>query len=120
MSSYQMTFSEINNKSPFNNSTAKMRYSFPKSERFAYNYGKNSSKQFLYDLPEVSYQRGTSIGYGKKSDFTKVEDYKKASFTDTRNNFNVKKASPCYTFGASRSVYDKVVRLIFICINFFQ
>jgi hypothetical protein len=113
MTSYEMTFAEIINKSPVNNSTAKMRYSFPKSERFVYDYGKNSSRQFLYDLPEVSNQRGTSIGYGKKSDFTKVEDYKRASFTDTRNNFNLKKASHCYTFGASRSVYNKVVRYIF-------
>lgn len=106
-----MTFSEINSKSPINHSTAKMRYSFPKTERFNNDYGKNKSRQFLFNIPEVAFNhRAASIGYGKKSDFTKVEDYKKASFTDTRNNFDVKKASHCYTFGASRSVYEKVVR----------
>jgi len=118
--SYELTYAEINNRSPFNKSSAKMRYSFPKTERFNYGYGKNSSKQFLYNLPEVSDPRGTSLGYGKKSDFMKVEDYKKASITDTRNNFNPKKTlSPSYTFGASRSVYDKVVSYIYIFFIFF-
>ena len=112
---YENTFAEINNKSPFNHSTAKMRYSFPKTERFNYGFGKNSSKQFLYNLPEVKDPRGTSIGYGKKSDFMKVEDYKKASLTDTRNNFNLNKSlSPSYSFGVSRNFYDKVVSYLYI------
>ena len=112
--SYELTYAEINNKCPMNHSTAKMRYSIPKTERFNYGYGKNSSKQFLYNLPDVKDYRGTSIGYGKKSDFLKVEEYKKAPITDTRNNFDVKKAlSPSYSFGASRHSYDKVVRKLF-------
>lgn len=112
--SYELTYAEVNHKSPMNKSTAKMRYSIPKAERFNYGLGKNSSKQFLYNLPEVRDYRGTSIGYGKKSDFMKIEEYKKAPFTDTRNNFNPKKTlSPSYTFGASRSSYEKVVSYFF-------
>ena len=85
------TFAETNNKNPMNHSVSKMRYSFPKTKRFDYGYGKDSSKQFIYNLPEVQGKRGTSLGYGKKSNFMHVEEYKKASLTDTRNNFGQKK-----------------------------
>jgi hypothetical protein len=89
-----------------------MRYSFSKSKRFDYNYGKNSSKQFIYNLPEVRDNRATSLGYGDRSNFTKVEDYKKAPFTDTRNNINMKNRtfSPSYSFGTSWKYYEKVVK----------
>jgi hypothetical protein len=106
------SFCEINEKSLLNSSTAKMKYSFPKSQRLVYYYGKNSSKQFLYNLPDVSNHRGTSLGYGKKTDFTIVEDYKKANIYDTRNNLDINKPTPCYTFGISRNAYDKVVNKI--------
>jgi hypothetical protein len=105
------TYAEKNNKNPMNNSKSKMRYSFPKSERFNINYGKNTSKQFFYNLPEVKQTRSTSLGYGNKLNFMKVEEYKKVAYYDTRNNFDKKLAyTPSFSFGASRKVYNKVVR----------
>jgi hypothetical protein len=108
---YEPTFSEANFKSPLNYSTAKMRYSFPKAERFNNKYGQYSSKQFLYNIPDSFKKQGTSLGYGEKTDFTKVQEYKKAAFTDTRNNLSARKAfSPSYSFGVSRSSFEKVVK----------
>jgi hypothetical protein len=113
------SFNEKNNKNPMNNSKAKMRYSFPKSERFKYNSGKNSSMEFLYNIPDNKETRGTSLGYGKKLNFTKVEDYKTAPYTDIRNNFDKKLAyTPSYSFGVSRKYFNKVVRkFIYITYN---
>jgi hypothetical protein len=56
-------------KSPTNNSTSKMLYSFPKTSRF------NSRKLILcdryYDTPStVNGCRTTSLGFGNKYDFT--------------------------------------------------
>lgn len=98
------------NKSPMNHSTAKMMYSFPREQRFENNYGKNSSKTIFYQVPEIRDLRATSIGYGRKSDFTKVDDIKKVPFYNFKNTFdrNVSGA-PSYSFGASRDSYDKVV-----------
>ena len=107
-----ITFNEKNFKNTMNNSKAKMRYSFPKTERFKENYGKNSSKQFYYNIPEIKDTRGTSLGYGKKSNFTKIEDYKTAPYTDIRNNFDKKLAyTPSYSFGVSRKHFNKVVKI---------
>jgi len=108
--SYEIPFAEYVNKSPLNHSTAKMMYSFPKTQRFNYGYGKNSSKTFLYNLPDVRDYRGTSIGLGKKSDFTHVDDIHKAPFYSNKDGFDVKNSgSPSYTFGISRHFFDKVV-----------
>jgi hypothetical protein len=112
--SYECTHAEMINKSPMNHSTAKMMYSFPKTKRFNENYVKNKSKQFLFSLPEVKNIRSTSIGYGKKSDFTKVDDLRKVPFYDFKSDFDPKKSfSPSYTFGISRHFYDKVVICLF-------
>jgi len=105
-------FSEKINKSQLNHSTAKMMYSFPKTERFNYGYGKNSSKTFLYNLPNVRDFRGSSIGFGKKSDFTKTNDIHEVPFYNHKDGFDLRKSGqPAYSFGISRHFYEKVVCL---------
>lgn len=110
--SYEMPFPEIINKSPLNHSPSKMMYSFPKTSRFNYGYGKDSSKTFLYDLPEIQNKtKGASIGYGHKSDFTKVPDIHKAAFHEYKDGFDFKKSGqPAFSFGVSRHFFDKVVK----------
>lgn len=111
-----MPFPELINKSPLNHSPSKMMYSFPKTKRFDYNNGKNSSKTFLYDLPEIKNKtKGAYIGYGHKSDFTKVPEIHKAPFHTYKDNFDFKKSgNPAFTFGVSRHFFDKVVMNIFL------
>lgn len=108
--SYEIPFAETVNKSSLNHSTAKMMFSFPKTERFNYGYGKNSSKTFLYNIPDLGYNKGTSIGYGRKSDFTKVSDIHKSPFYTYEDGFDPKiSGKPAFTFGVSRHCFDKVV-----------
>jgi hypothetical protein len=108
--SFERPFAEIINKSPLNHSSAKMMYSFPQTKRFDYGYGKNSSKTFLYNLPDVRDFRGTSIGLGNKSDFTKTSNVHKVAFYSNKDGFDLKKSGkPAYSFGISRSYFDKVV-----------
>lgn len=65
------------NRSPNNKSTAKMLYSFPRSERFA---TKNKVLYYfllcrcdkIYNLPSTNHKKAPGLGYGTKSDFTKA------------------------------------------------
>jgi len=110
--SNEMPFSLMVNRSPLNHSKSKMMYSFPKTERFNYGYGKKSSKTFHYNLPDVRDFRGSSIGYGKKSDFTKTNDINKVPFYEYKDCFNIRSSgSPAYTMGISRHYYERVVCL---------
>ncbi len=117
--SFEIHFPEIINKSPLNHSPSKMMYSFPTTKRFEYGYGKNSSKTFLYDLPEIKNKtKGASIGYGKKSDFTQVPESRKAAFHEYTDNFDYKKSGmPAFSFGVSRHFFDKVVSCFLLIIN---
>ena len=109
--SCEIPFPEIINKSPLNHSPSKMMFSFPKTKRFESSFAKNSSRTFLYDLPEIKNKtKGASIGYGKKSDFTKVPEIRKAAFHEYKDNFDFKSSGkPAFTFGISRHFFEKVV-----------
>lgn len=96
-------------KSPINNSTAKMMYSFPKDKRFQPLGEKSACSTFYYKLPPVLSKRSASIGYGTKSDFTKEKKDAKAPYYDHATDFDTKKPrSPAFTFGISRAYYNKV------------
>ena len=113
--STEMSFANIVNRSPLNHTKAKMMYTFPKTERFNYGFGKNSCKTFLYNLPEVKDFRSTSIGFGKKSDFTKTNETHKVPFYDNKRGFDSNNSrSPAYSMGVSRHFFDKVVRVNFL------
>ena len=117
--SNEMLFANVINRSPLNHSTAKMMYSFPKTERFNYGWGKNSSKSFHYNLPDVKNFRGTSIGLGKKSDFTKTNDINKVPFYDNKRGFDSNNSrSPAYSMGIYRHFFQKMVCEFFILENF--
>lgn len=108
--STELPFATLVNRSPLNHSTAKMMYSFTKTERFNYGFGKNSCKTFHYNLPEVRSFRGTSIGFGKKSDFTKTNETHKVPFYGYNRGFDSNNSrSPAYSMGVSRHFFDKVV-----------
>jgi hypothetical protein len=96
---------EVINKSPLNTSTSKAMYSFPKTKRFF--DVKSATCDKFYKLPEVKSIRAASIGYGTKYDFTKNKSG--APFYNLPTDFNPKQPhSPSFTFGISRSYYDKV------------
>lgn len=56
-------------QSPIYNSVSKQMYSFGKAERFKRTSRKDALYSF-YSLPDTKSKRGSSIGYGKKSDIT--------------------------------------------------
>lgn len=63
----------------------------------------------MYNLPEVKSMRSTSLGFGNKYDFTKEHKDKSQTFYNTSRDFDPKKSNaPAFTFGISRSFYDKV------------
>jgi hypothetical protein len=96
---------ELISKSPMNTSTSKQMYSFPKTPRFF--HLKSSSCDKLYNLPEVRSKREASIGYAIKSDFTKGGN--NLPYYNLPTDFDTKHPhSPSFTFGISRSFYDKV------------
>lgn len=54
-------------------------------------------------------KRSTSFGYGKRSDFTKESKNKCQELYNIKSTFEDKKNGvPAYTFGISRSFYEKV------------
>lgn len=97
---------EVISKSPLNNSSSKMMYSFPKAERFTrLNKIYNDN---LYNLPNLKSNRSTSFGYGTKYDFTQTRK-PKPPYYDIPAIIDAKKPhSPAYTFGISREYYSKV------------
>ena len=67
------------------------------------------SKSYFYDLPTMTMKRSTTLGKGDKFDFTKEGKSKNSQFYDLGSDFDQKKSHlPQWTFGISRSHYDKV------------
>ena len=90
-----------------NHSVSKQMYSFPKSPRFRV-INKSSSATFLYNIPSKVSQRKTFIGYGTKSDFTKIVPSNAHFYNIVREFDNVDhpyidfKNNPHYSFGLSK------------------
>jgi len=60
-------------------------------------------------LPAVRSNRATSLGKGEKFDFTRENKGKNAEFYNMPTDFDPNKPhTPSWTFGISRSYYDKV------------
>ena len=85
-----------------NHSSAKMQYSFPKSDRFNLRDGSKSPDVF-YNIPDTRSRRGTSFGYGSKMDFSNngvvAPDPTNDNIRGSFENDIVKKG---ITFGAGR------------------
>ena len=90
-----------------NHSLSKQMYSFPKSPRFR-ELNKSSSATFFYNIPSKASQRKTFIGYGTKSDFTKIVPLNAHYYNIVREFDNVDhpyidfKNNPHYSFGLSK------------------
>ena len=82
----------IQNKSP-----SKQMYSFSKAQRFPLNH--SSNLYHFYNLPPLKSQRSTSMGYGKKSDFTKGKNLN-LPFYNIQRLFEYNNGSPNYSFGS--------------------
>ncbi len=96
---------ETISKSPLNNSPSKMMYSFPKTQRFFYQ--KRPVCDQMYICSDIKQKRSTSFGYGSKYDFTKSKNT--APYYNMPTDFDTKKPHlPSFTFGISRSFYEKV------------
>ena len=86
-----------------NNSSTKQAYSFGKAIRFKNNDKKDNLYQF-YNIPEKKCNRGTSLGYGKKCNYSQIigcgsnQLYAAPSYFDPKQH-----NSPVYSFGVSRS-----------------
>ncbi len=90
-----------------NNSTSKQMYSFSKAERFP-KIKRNSSVGY-YDIPSMFSKRFTTLGYGKRSDFTASFKGNNASYHDNSSDFNQNNPhGPKYTFSNGREKYGKV------------
>jgi hypothetical protein len=96
---------EVISKSPMNTSKSKMMYSFSKTQRF-FSQKKNLCDT-IYTFPEVRTTRSTTFGFGNKYDFTKTKS--SVPYYNLPTDFDSKKPYlPSYTFGISRSYYEKV------------
>ena len=101
-----LTGQGISNHS-LNHSLSKQMYSFPKSPRFR-ELNKSSSATFFYNIPSKASQRKTFIGYGTKSDFTKIVPLNAHYYNIVREFDNVDhpyidfKNNPHYSFGLSK------------------
>jgi len=92
-----------------NNSKSKQLYSFPIQTRFK--SLKKSDTTFYYNLPSMLSTRKAFIGYGKRSDFTKISSYGdiyniKRLFDKEENSLY---HSPHYNFGVSRDRLPKMI-----------
>jgi len=66
------------------------------------------SKNYFYNLPSMTMKRATTLGKGKKYDFTKGKNHN-SQFYDLGSDFDQGHPhSPKWTFGISRNHYDKV------------
>ena len=83
--------------SRLNTSKSKAAYSFGKQIRFKNNIQKDNYYSF-YNLPSTITARSTSIGFGKKYDFTKRNNFSGEYLSTPINSFDSKyKNSPSYT-----------------------
>jgi hypothetical protein len=88
-----------------NSSTSKAMYLFPKAERFHATKKDNSS--FFYNLPSVSNNRSTSIGFGTKTNFVPSTNGRSTNIYNIPREFDLNaknNGSPKYTFGFGRDV----------------
>lgn len=98
---------EAISKSPINKSKSKQMYSFSKSRRFPDPFKKEDIQ--FYNFSFWKGNRSTSMGYGTKYDFTKENKDKCQNFYNLPTDFDTRKPFlPAYTFGMSRSCFDKV------------
>jgi hypothetical protein len=69
----------------------------------------STSQTFFYNIPSSRSNRATSLGKGKKYDFSKLSNNKCAQFYETTSDFNTKKPkAPAFSFGIARNYYEKV------------
>ena len=86
-----------------NTSTSKAMYAFSRAPRF-HSISKDNST-FLYNLPDVANRNGTSIGYGKKTNFVPSTLGRSQNIYNIPREFDLNSGyngSPKYTFGLSR------------------
>ena len=93
------------NTGPVNQSKSKQLYSFPKSKRFAYKDFSNCSKSY-YDIPSTFVtKKGVGIGYGGKTDFTKLYTQTPAPGTYQLQKPVIQNGSKLiHTFGSGRVI----------------
>jgi hypothetical protein len=88
--------------SSLNNSLTKQAYSFGKAIRFK-KYDKKDFFYHFYNLPEKKSNRGTTLGYGKKCNYSQIvgcgsnQLYAAPSYFDPKQH-----NAPVYSFGVSR------------------
>jgi len=88
--------------SPLNNSRSKMLFSFPKAKKMG-EYLKSSCNQAFYDLPPIREKRTTSMGYGFKYDFTKINGQSPAPNAYAASSiFDEQNKKRGFSFGLSR------------------
>ena len=88
-----------------NSSTSKAMYKFGKAQRFHPMKRDNSS--FFYNLPSVSNNRSTSIGYGSKTNFVPSTNGRSLNIYNIPREFDLNaknNGSPKYSFGCGRDV----------------
>ena len=89
-------------KNILNNSISKMMYSFPKSPRFP-PLKRSSYSYTFYNIPSTLSNRSTSLGYGNKTDFTKMKKFG-GEYPEIKRDFDKgTKLGPLFSFGMSRS-----------------
>ena len=92
-----------------NNSKSKQLYSFPIQTRFKSLQKSNTT--FYYNLPSMLSNRKAFIGYGKRSDFTKISSY--GDIYNIKRLFDKEEDSlyhsPHYDFGVSRDKLPKTI-----------
>ena len=85
-----------------NNSVSKMMFSFGKSPRFPI-LKRSSLSYTFYNIPSTLSKRSTSLGYGKKTDFT-LMNKGGGEYPQIKRDFDKgTKLGPTFVFGMSRS-----------------
>lgn len=87
-------------KTMLNDSKSNKHYSFSKANRFKSNDNKARNTNFqFYKLPDVSSKRSTSFGFGKKTDFTKLNNKNNPSPCDYNINTSLLFKNKSLSFG---------------------
>jgi len=88
-----------------NSSTSKQMYTFGKANRF--DYRNRGNKNFGYNLPDLTSKRSAGIGYGIKTDFTRVNRDKNDNIYNLGSDFDQNNRyghSPKYTMRPGRDL----------------
>ena len=94
---------------PTNTSRSKMQYSFPKAARFPLSKLNNGRTDQYYSLPNIHSTRTTTMGYGKRSDFTLSQKGNNSKFYGNYSDFApLHPHGPKFSFANGRKVYEKV------------